>query len=112
MWTARGLLLADLPELEQREISDYVLSQTRKLDPDDDVSVVQKVGRRRLSGIIYDLYDVRMSSGKRSWVFMNHTNLYRQDRYAVVRIVSLLPSTTEILFAIGAGPEAVGVTHL
>jgi iron complex transport system substrate-binding protein len=27
-----------------------------------------------------------------------------------VRIVSLLPSTTEILFAIGAGPEVVGVT--
>jgi iron complex transport system substrate-binding protein len=29
---------------------------------------------------------------------------------ARVRIVSLLPSTTEILFAIGAGPEVVGVT--
>jgi iron complex transport system substrate-binding protein len=28
-----------------------------------------------------------------------------------VRIVSLLPSTTEILFGIGAGPEVVGVTH-
>jgi iron complex transport system substrate-binding protein len=28
-----------------------------------------------------------------------------------VRIVSLLPSATEILFAIGAGPEVVGVTH-
>ncbi|MEO9325649.1 cobalamin-binding protein [Nocardioides sp. C4-1] len=27
-----------------------------------------------------------------------------------MRIVSLLPSTTEILFAIGAGPEVVGVT--
>src|SRR3954452_1849896 len=27
-----------------------------------------------------------------------------------MRIVSLLPSTTEILFAIGAGPEIVGVT--
>jgi iron complex transport system substrate-binding protein len=27
-----------------------------------------------------------------------------------VRIVSLLPSTTEILFAVGAGPEVVGVT--
>jgi len=27
-----------------------------------------------------------------------------------VRIVSLLPSTTEILFAIGAGPDVVGVT--
>ncbi|HEX5274120.1 MAG TPA: cobalamin-binding protein [Candidatus Rubrimentiphilum sp.] len=28
-----------------------------------------------------------------------------------VRIVSLLPSATETLFAIGAGPEVVGVTH-
>lgn len=27
------------------------------------------------------------------------------------RIVSLLPSATEILFAIGAGPDVVGVTH-
>jgi iron complex transport system substrate-binding protein len=27
------------------------------------------------------------------------------------RIVSLLPSATEILFAIGAGPRVVGVTH-
>ena len=27
-----------------------------------------------------------------------------------MRIVSLLPSTTEILFAIGAGEEVVGVT--
>ena len=31
-------------------------------------------------------------------------------RLAAVRIVSLLPSTTEILFAIGAGDEVVGVT--
>src|SRR5579862_6064810 len=28
-----------------------------------------------------------------------------------MRIVSLLPSATEILFAIGAGSEVVGVTH-
>lgn len=28
-----------------------------------------------------------------------------------MRIASLLPSATEILFAIGAGPEVVGVTH-
>jgi hypothetical protein len=28
------------------------------------------------------------------------------------QVQSLLPSTTAILFAIGAGPEAVGVTHL
>jgi iron complex transport system substrate-binding protein len=28
-----------------------------------------------------------------------------------VRIASLLPSATEILFAVGAGPEVVGVTH-
>src|SRR5258708_12479338 len=28
-----------------------------------------------------------------------------------MRIASLLPSATEILFAVGAGPEVVGVTH-
>jgi len=28
-----------------------------------------------------------------------------------VKIVSLLPSATEILFAVGAGPDVVGVTH-
>ncbi len=28
-----------------------------------------------------------------------------------VRVVSLLPSATETLFAVGAGPEVVGVTH-
>ncbi|HTJ26592.1 MAG TPA: cobalamin-binding protein [Candidatus Limnocylindria bacterium] len=28
-----------------------------------------------------------------------------------MRVVSLLPSATEILFAIGAGPQVVGVTH-
>src|SRR4029079_6357035 len=31
-------------------------------------------------------------------------------RLVTVRIVSLLPSTTEILFALGAGPDVVGVT--
>ena len=34
----------------------------------------------------------------------------RHPRVEVVRIVSLLPSTTEILFAIGAGDDVVGVT--
>jgi iron complex transport system substrate-binding protein len=29
----------------------------------------------------------------------------------VMRVASLLPSATEILFAVGAGPEVVGVTH-
>lgn len=29
----------------------------------------------------------------------------------MIRIASLLPSATEILFAIGAGPQVVGVTH-
>ena len=34
----------------------------------------------------------------------------RRQRLGDVRIVSLLPSTTEILFAIGAGEDVVGVT--
>jgi len=73
--------LADMPELEQRGIRDYVLSQTRKWSPGDDVSVVQKVGRRRVGGITYDLYDVRMSSGKQWWVITNYTNLYAQEDF-------------------------------
>src|SRR5260370_41100459 len=28
-----------------------------------------------------------------------------------MRVASLLPSATELLFAVGAGPEVVGVTH-
>jgi iron complex transport system substrate-binding protein len=35
----------------------------------------------------------------------------REDAPVSERIVSLLPSTTEILFAIGAGDRVVGVTH-
>jgi iron complex transport system substrate-binding protein len=38
--------------------------------------------------------------------------VHRRRRYlrSLVRIVSLLPSTTEILFAVGAGDDVVGVT--
>ena len=73
-----------MPELEQRGIRDYVLSQARKWSPDDSVSVVQKVGRRRVGGITYDLYDVRMSSGKHWWVITNYTNLYAQEDFQSV----------------------------
>jgi hypothetical protein len=72
--------LADMPELEQRGIRDYVLSQTPK-PTSDDVSIVQKVGRRRVGATTYDLYDVRMSSGQRWWVITNYTNLYAQDDF-------------------------------
>jgi iron complex transport system substrate-binding protein len=34
-----------------------------------------------------------------------------ERKTAVMRVVSLLPSATEILFAIGAGKQVVGVTH-
>jgi Phage integrase family len=56
--TAGGSIVADMPELEKRGIRDYVLSQTRKSSADDDVSIVQKVGRRRVGGVTYVLYDV------------------------------------------------------
>ena len=46
---------------------------------------------------------------------MHHTMLYNYQNMAKVtvqpeRIVSLSPSSTEILFAVGAGPKVVGVT--
>lgn len=72
--------MTDVPELEQRGIRDYVLSQTRE-SSSDDVLIVQKVGRRRVGTTTYDLYDVRMSSGQHWWVITNHTNLYAQDDF-------------------------------
>ena len=52
---------------------------------------------------------MRVGSGTRS--FSAPSRRPRRAPYAgVVRIVSLLPSTTEILFALGAGDDVVGVT--
>ena len=47
----------------------------------DEVTLVQKVGRRRVAGRTHDLYDIWMSSGQRWWVITDMTNLYSQDDF-------------------------------
>lgn len=69
-----------MTELEEREIREYVTSQTPR-ESGDAVTLVQKVGRRRVAGRTHDLYDVWMSSGHRWWVITDMTNLYSQDDF-------------------------------
>jgi len=58
-----------LPEVpDERRIREYVLSQ-RPPDSNEEVVVVQKVGRRRVGQRDHDLYDVRMSNDDRWWVY-------------------------------------------
>ena len=64
-------------EFEERDIRNYVMSQSAP-EQDDEVTLVQKVGRRRVMGSTYDMYDVHMSSDKRLWVITNPTNAYDQ----------------------------------
>ena len=59
---------------EENEIRLYVSSQTPP-DSGDEVTLVQKVGQRRVAGRDNDLYDVRISSGARWWVITDMTNL-------------------------------------
>lgn len=70
-----------MTESEEREIREYVASQTPP-ESGDEVSLVQKVGRRRAIGRTHDLYDVWMSSGQRWWVITDMTNLYSQDDFS------------------------------
>jgi len=71
--------LAEMSELEEREIRDYVMSQRCTAGPEDDqVTLAQKVGRRRVGSTTHHLYDVWMESGQRWWVITHHTNLYSQ----------------------------------
>ncbi|MFC4124283.1 hypothetical protein [Nocardia rhizosphaerae] len=69
-----------MTEMEEREIRQYVTSQTPP-ESEDEVSLVQKVGRRRVLRQSHDLYDVWMSSGQRWWVITNMTNLYAQEDF-------------------------------
>lgn len=69
-----------MTDLEERDIREYVASQTPP-DSEDEVTLVQKVGRRRLAGRSHELYDVWMSSGQRWWVITDMTNLYSQDDF-------------------------------
>jgi hypothetical protein len=69
-----------MTEAEEREIREYVTSQTPP-ESGDGVTLVQKVGRRRVAGRTHDLYDVWMSGGQRWWVITDMTNLYSQDDF-------------------------------
>lgn len=69
-----------MTEAEEREIREYVTSQTPP-ESGDQVTLVQKVGRRRVAGRPHDLYDVWMSSGHRWWVITDMTNLYSQEDF-------------------------------
>lgn len=46
----------EMTEQEEREICQYVSSQTP--DKENEVQLVQRVGRRRIGGDTHDLYDV------------------------------------------------------
>lgn len=71
-----------MSSLEEREIRDYVASQQDAFGLDGQaVEIVQRVGRRRISGTTYTIYDVRMSGGTRWWIVTDHLNLYSQDDY-------------------------------
>ncbi|MBF6278544.1 MULTISPECIES: hypothetical protein [Nocardia] len=72
--------MATMDKFEEREIRDYATSQ---LSPEksDEVILVQKVGRKRITGEIYESYDVHLSSEERFWVITNPTNLYDQTDF-------------------------------
>lgn len=63
---------------EEREVRDYVHSQVRK-SGDGTVTLVQRVGQRRVIGTSYDLYDVHVDDNERYWVIVGGaTNYYAQ----------------------------------
>ncbi len=70
--------MTELPEHEERRIQQYVDGQLR--DPDDLVTLVQKVGERRVLTGKHELYDVHTAKG-RWWVITNLTNLYSQEDF-------------------------------
>jgi hypothetical protein len=73
----------ELPEHEERRISQYVDSQDR--GGDDPVVLVQKVGTRRTHGRTHDLYDVHCEH-TRWWVITDLTNLYDQTMFPEIDI--------------------------
>ena len=72
--------MPEMTDLEERGIRDYVASQTPP-ESGEQITLVQKVGRRRVAGRSHDLYDVWMSSGQRWWVITDMTNLYSQQDF-------------------------------
>ncbi|GAA3460848.1 hypothetical protein ACFFSW_33495 [Saccharothrix longispora] len=75
-----------MTELEERQIRNYVASQTPR-ESGDEVTLVQKVSRRRVAGRKHDIYDVWMASGQRWWVITDFTNLYSQDEFQSIEQV-------------------------
>lgn len=69
-----------MSEQEEHAIRQYVESETSR-DHDDPVSLVQRVGRRRVGGRAHELYDVWTANGGRWWVITNMTNLYSQSDF-------------------------------
>src|SRR5437879_4700333 len=71
------MVVMEMSEQEERAIRQYVESQTPRARKDP-VTLVQKVGRRRVAGRTHDLYDVWTKKSGRWWVITNMTNLYSQ----------------------------------
>jgi len=75
-----GKRMADLSETDERSVRNYVNSQSPK---DDEVTLVQQVGSRRILGHKHDLYDVNCAKS-RWWVITKPTNLYLQSDFPEV----------------------------
>ena len=76
--------MSQLPDVEVKDIEQYVNSQTR--DDTNEVKLVQKVGSRRIASESYELYDVWMEKGDRWWVITHPTNLYSQEDFNSVEM--------------------------
>ncbi|WP_146165305.1 MULTISPECIES: hypothetical protein [Nocardia] len=68
--------MVDMSEAEERQIREYVNSQSR----DDEAELVQKIGSRRMLGRVHDIYDVHCKNS-RWWVITDPTNLYSQEDF-------------------------------
>ncbi|MPY12308.1 hypothetical protein, partial [Arthrobacter bussei] len=72
-----------LPASEEKSIRNYVeleCGTADSSDPDNKVTLVQKVSSYRLVGTDYDVYDVHLPK-ERWWVITNPTNLYSQESF-------------------------------
>ena len=74
--------MSEATDNELRRVRDYVNSQP---PPDDEVTFVQKIGRRKVIGRMHNLYDVRTEMG-RWWVIGDPLNLYSQDDFQNVTV--------------------------
>jgi uncharacterized protein DUF397 len=97
-----------MTEAEEREIREYVTSQTPP-ESGDQVTLVQKVGRRRVAGRAHDLYDVWMSSGHRWWVITDMNNLYAQEDFKDLDQVFTYHLGLNLVLQVAATGPAVAV---